>query len=181
MCLNSSKGFTLIEVIVVIVILSIISVITVKFLVDSLRIYTMTVNQMTLFDEGKLALERMVRDIRDARSIARPLAGNSDNCIKFTRENTTVQDTAGEIIRFRLTGTTLEKDKASPNVTVALASNVSAFRVTRSMSDEITLEITLSLRGDERVTLRTMVHPKNLTDSVTYKNFFQNWEEELSS
>jgi len=181
MCLNSSKGFTLIEVIVVIVILSIISVITVKFLVDSLRIYTMTVNQMTLFDEGKLALERMARDIRDARSIARPLAGSSDNGIRFTRDHTTAQDAAGEVIRFQLAGTTLEKHKASPNVTVALASNVSAFTVIRSMSDEITLEITLSLRGDERVTLRTMVHPKNLTDSVTYKNFFQNWEEELSS
>jgi len=38
------KGFTLIEIIIVIVILSIVSAITIKFLVDSLKIYTMTVN-----------------------------------------------------------------------------------------------------------------------------------------
>jgi prepilin-type N-terminal cleavage/methylation domain-containing protein len=53
------KGFTLIEVVVVIVILSIVSAITIYFLASSLRVYTMTVNQKTLFDEGKLALERM--------------------------------------------------------------------------------------------------------------------------
>jgi len=62
------RGFTLIEIIIVIVILGFVSAITIKFLTDSLRIYTMTVNQKTLYDEGKLALERMARDIRDARS-----------------------------------------------------------------------------------------------------------------
>src|SRR4030042_310001 len=53
------RGFTLIEIIIVIVILSIVSGITIKFLIDSLKIYTMTVNQKTLYDEGKLAMERM--------------------------------------------------------------------------------------------------------------------------
>ena len=61
---NSSKGFTLIEVIVVIVILSIASAITIYFLINSIKIYTMTVKQKTLMDEGKVALERMCRDIR---------------------------------------------------------------------------------------------------------------------
>ena len=55
------RGFTLIEIIVVIVILSIVSAITIKFLVDSLRIYTMTVNQKTLYDEAKLALGKDVQ------------------------------------------------------------------------------------------------------------------------
>jgi prepilin-type N-terminal cleavage/methylation domain-containing protein len=171
------KGFTLIEIIIVIVILSITSAITIKFMVDSLRIYTMTVNQKTLFDEGKLALERMVRDIRDARSISRPFAGNSDNWIRFTRDNATAQDVAGETIDYQLTGTDLEKDKASPNVTVILASNVSGFTVTRATDDEITLLLTLSLATGERVTLQTKVYSKNLADSTTYKNYFQNWQE----
>src|SRR4030042_540208 len=112
------RGFTLIEIIIVIVILSIISAITIKFLVDSLRIYTMTVNQKTLFDEGKLALERMCRDIRDANSIT-----STSNSITLTRTNATAQDTAGESITFQLTGNTLEKVKAS--IGYALASNVS--------------------------------------------------------
>jgi prepilin-type N-terminal cleavage/methylation domain-containing protein len=176
------KGFTLIEIIVVIVILSIVSAITIKFLTDSLRIYTMTVNQKTLLDEGKLALERMCRDIRDARSITTPAAGGSGSTIRFRRDNATTQDVVNEDIRFQLTGTTIEKDKANPNVTVALASNVTGFTVTRGQAatndtNEITLVLTLSLTSGEKVTLRTKVYPKNLADSTTYKTYFQNWEE----
>ncbi len=179
--LFQNRGFTLIEIIIVIVILSIISAISIKFVVDSLRIYTMTVNQKTLFDEGKLALERMCRDIRDARSISRPLAGSSSNWMRLIRTTATFGDVAGETIDYELTGTNLEKDKATPNVTVTLASNVSSFTVTRSANDEMTLELTLSLGTGENVTLRTRVYPKNLADSTIYRYYFLNWKEELSS
>ena len=49
---SSDKGFTLIEVIIVIIILSIVAAITLSFMVDSMRIYTLTVNQKTLWTEG---------------------------------------------------------------------------------------------------------------------------------
>ena len=63
------RGFTLIEIIIVIVILSIVSVVTINFLVNSLKTYSMMVNQKTLLDEGKLAMEKMCRDIRNAQSV----------------------------------------------------------------------------------------------------------------
>lgn len=172
------RGFTLIEIIVVIVILSIVSGITIKFLVDSLQIYQMTVNQKTLFDEGKLALERMGRDIRDARSISSVSASS----ITFIRNNATAQDIAGETIIFqRNVGTsTLEKVKTSPSVTLTMADNVSAFAVTNA-TNEIQLQLTLQLASGENVTLQTKVYPKNLPKSATYKNFFQNWMDEVSS
>ena len=172
-----SKGFTLIEIIVVIVILSIVSTITIKFLVDSLRIYTMTVNQKTLFDEGKLTLERMCRDIRDARSIT----GSTADSITFVRTNATAQDIAGETIIFQRNAgaSTLEKVKASPVVTITMAANVSAFAVTNA-TNEIQLQLTLQLTSGENVTLQTKVYPKNLVRSTTYKNFAQNWLEERS-
>jgi prepilin-type N-terminal cleavage/methylation domain-containing protein len=172
-----SKGFTLIEVVVVIVILSIVSVITIYFLVSSLKVYTMTVNQKTLFDEGKLALERMCRDIRDAKSITAPAAGGSGSTITFLRGNLTAQDVADESITFQLTGSNLQKVKASPSTTSILAENVSAFTVTRDTSNEIKLQLTLSLGTGENVTLQTKVYPKNIADSATYKNFFYCWEE----
>jgi prepilin-type N-terminal cleavage/methylation domain-containing protein len=176
------RGFTLIEIIVVIIILSIVAAITIHFLADSLRIYTMTVNQKTLFDEGKLAMERMCRDIRDARSIASPASGGSGNSITFMRNNATAQDIAGENITFRLTGSTLEKVKASPSVTSSMASNVSTFTVTRgATNDEVTLFLSLSLASGEKMTLQTKVYPKNLAKDATYKNFFQNWREDISS
>ncbi len=187
MLLKSSKAFTLIEVVVVIVILSIVSAITINFLINSLQIYTMTVNQKTLFDEGKLALERMCRDIRDGRSITLPASGGSGSSITFIRNNATAQDISGKTIIFQLTGSTLEKVKASPSVTSSLSSNVSTFTVTRGAAgnDEITLVLTLSLTSGENVTLQTKVYPKNLAESATYKNFriqdssgnFASWQE----
>ncbi len=183
---TKSKGFTLIEVIIVIIILSIISAITINFLINSMRIYTMTVKQKTLFDEAKLALERMCRDIRDARSISSPASGSSGSSITFTRTNATAYDVAGETITFQLTGSTLEKVKSSPSATSALASNVSIFTVTRgSTNDEITIVLGLSLSSGENVTLQTKVYPKNLSESATYKNFriqdsygiYSSWQE----
>lgn len=183
-----SKGFTLIEIIIVIVILSVVSAITIKFLIDSLKIYTMTVNQKTLYDEGKLAMERMCRDIRDARSITTPAAGGSGSILTFTRTNLTAQDAANETITFQRNAgnSTLEKIKTSPAATSRMADNVSSFTVTRGSpttnnENEITLLFSLSLGTGENVTLQTKVYPKNLPDSPTYKNFFQNWREEPSS
>jgi prepilin-type N-terminal cleavage/methylation domain-containing protein len=195
---NLERGFTLIEIIVVIVILAIVSAITIKFLTDSLRIYTMTINQKTLLDEGKLALERMCRDIRDARSISQPAAGGSGSEIRFVRNNATSQDLAGENLRFRLLGTTLQKRKSQPSATfIDLASNVFTFSVTRGQAatnntNEITLVLTLSLTSGENVTLQTKVYPKNLSaDPPPYKNFriqeaaglggdYASWQEVLS-
>ena len=175
---GGERGFTLIEIVVVIVILSIVSAITIKFLTDSLRIYTMTVNQKTLFDEGKLALERMCRDIRDARSVT-PFAGIASS-ITFVRNNATAQDIAGETIIFQRNAgaSTLEKVKASPADTRTMASNVSAFNVTNT-TNEIQLQLILNLASGENVTLQTRVYPKNLPKDATYKNFCQNWMEAI--
>jgi Tfp pilus assembly protein PilW len=173
----------LIEIIIVIVILSIVSAIMIYFLINSLKVYTMTVNQKTLFDEGKLALERMVRDIRDARSITTPAAGGSGNTIVFQRVNSTAQDGLNETLTFQLTGTTLEKVKTSPAAISPLASNVSSFTVTRGAAgnEEITLLLTLLLGSGENITLQTKVFPKNFDKNSTYKNYYQNWREEPSS
>ena len=187
---KSYRGFTLIEIIVVIVILSIVSVITIKFLVDSLNIYTMMVNQKTLFDEGKLAMERMCRDIRDAQSITSVTAGPPGS-ITFIRTNATAYDAgppAPETITFQQTGNTLEKVKGGTGYAMAV-SDVTSFTVA-SAANEIQLQLTLSLNSGENVTLQTKVYPKNLSEdlTLTYKNFriqdsggtFSSWQEELS-
>ena len=191
MVFKSSKGFTLIEIIIVIVILAIASAITVKFLVDSMRIYKMTVNQKTLFDEGKLALERMCRDIRDAQNILYPAASGTGNYIRFTRTHATgaSQDNANEIIRFQLAlqldGTyTLQKvknDTGPPTANLAsnVRSNLTDFTVTRDAGTEIQLYLRLSLASGENVTLQTKVYPKNLAASATYKNFRGYWSEAI--
>jgi len=190
---NLERGFTLIEIIIVIVILSIVSAITIKFLFDSLRIYTMTVNQKTLFDEGKLALERMCRDIRDAQDILYPNASSTGNYIRFTRTNATgaSQDGIDEIIRFQLAlqldGTynlqKVKNDTGPPTADLAsnVRNNVTDFIVTRDAGNEIQLYLKLSLATGENVTLQTKVYPKNLLEDtsapVPYKNFYYCWRE----
>jgi prepilin-type N-terminal cleavage/methylation domain-containing protein len=187
---DSSKGFTFIEIIIVVVILSTISAISIYFLVNSLKTYTMAVNQKVLFDEGKLALERICREVRDAKNITSPAAGGSGNSITFTKTNATAQDLANESITFQLNPTNptiLEKIKSSPPANPGMAFHVTRFWVTRgaapSNENEITLELTLQLTSGENVTLQTKVYPKNLNKdaTLTYKNFFQNWMEEVSS
>ena len=178
---NSSKGLTLIEVIIVIVILAIASAITINFLVNSLKVYTMSVNQKTLLDEGKLALERMCRDIRDANDITLPATGGSGSSISFTRTNATALDSASENITFQLAGGNLQKVKTLPPSADSLAGNISAFTVSRDTSNEIKLRLTLSLGTGENVTLQTKVFPKNLPKDSTYKTFFQNWMEVVST
>jgi prepilin-type N-terminal cleavage/methylation domain-containing protein len=178
---GGGKGFTLIEMIVVIVILSVVSAITIKFLVDSLKIYAMTVNQKTLNDEGKLALERMCRDIRDARDII----NTAPSSIAFRRTNATGGDGAGERIRFDLSGTTLQKVKGvnpagNGGTPYAMANDVTPFTVTEA-TNEIQLTLTLSLASGENVTMQTRVYPKNLARDTTYthKTFIQNWQEAI--
>lgn len=176
------RGFTFIEVVIVIVILSIVSSITIYFLAGSVKTFAMMVNQKSLSDEARLALERMCRDIRDARGILAPASGTSGNTIIFQRSHATFGDLAGETISFRLNGTNLEKVKTSPGTTIPLASNVSSFMVTRGIggNDEITLSLTLSLGTGENATLETKVYPKNLTVNPAYKNFFNNWQEVIN-
>jgi prepilin-type N-terminal cleavage/methylation domain-containing protein len=184
-----SKGFTLIEIIIVIVILAIVSAISIKFLVDSMRIYTMTVNQKTLYDEGKFALERMCRDIRDAQTITIPTTGTSGSSITFVRTNATVYDGALDTITFTVAAGTLTKSKIpayAGTATPALAEHVTGFTVTRGRPatndlNQITLTLNLLLTSGENVTLQTRVYPKNLPRDAsvppTYTNFYQNWRE----
>ncbi len=174
------SGFTLIEIIIVIVILCIAAGITIKFLVDGMRIYTMTANQKTLYDEGKLALERMCRDIRDANSVT-AFAGTASS-VTFVRNNATAQDGASEPITFRWLGGTDPLEKVKAGVGYPMASDVSAFDVTNT-NNEIQIRLTLSRTSGENVTLHTRVYPKNLprvTTDTTYKNFCQKWMEVIS-
>jgi prepilin-type N-terminal cleavage/methylation domain-containing protein len=174
-----NKGFTLIEIVIVIVILAIAAGITIKFLGDSVRIYTMTVNQKTLFDEGKLALEKMCRDIRDAQSVTSVTAGPPGS-ITFTRTHLTATDNPNNSITFWQNTTpfpnTLEKTNNNTGSSGILAIGVTSFTVANA-ANEIQLQLTLSLTSGENVTLQTRVYPKNLPKDTTYKNFCRNWME----
>lgn len=173
----NSKGITLIETIVVIVLLGIIGLFTFQFIGGGVQTYIIASNQSKLFAEAKLAMERMVREIRDANTIVEPTSGSSGNSIHFTKSHSTAVDSDTDIY-FQGSGSTLERKRGS-NSPEPLAGNLTSFTVSNN-SAEITLELTLSLGDVENVTLRTKVFPKNLlfaSNDFGGVHFNGNWEE----
>jgi prepilin-type N-terminal cleavage/methylation domain-containing protein len=82
-----NKGFTLIEIVTVIIVLGIIGGFGMSFLIDNSRTYQMMKVQTELYQDGVFAMERISRDITDAR-------GGADvtNCPGFWRTHTTARD-----------------------------------------------------------------------------------------
>ena len=156
----NSKGMTMVELIVVMVLLGVVGLFTFQFIGSGVETYIMASNQTGLLAEAKLAMERMVREIRDAESILAPVSGSSSNSINFIKSHAAL-DGATNIV-FQVSGGVLER-KRGINDPEPLAENVpdGGFTVTND-SSEIKLELTLSLGSGENVTLHTKVYPKNL-------------------
>lgn len=152
-CFGNPCGFTIIEFIIVIVILGILGVYTFSFLGDSMGAYVRVQEHKILYDEGRLAMEHMVREIRDANQNA-AITVVSNTSITFTKLHP-----SSATITYSLTSGTLNRVY---NGTYALAGNVQTFSPTvfgPAFSQVVTLDLTLSGRGTVR--FRTIIYPRN--------------------
>lgn len=124
----NEKGYTLIEIIIVIVILGIVGGITFQFVAHGVEAFKKSRDRKDLYDQGRLALERMTRELRDAKEVT---ASGNDN-ITFKVAHPSAYGVTEEI-KYQLNGTDLERvadpSTATPPYPV-LASNVSSFTVT---------------------------------------------------
>jgi len=66
MPIRSSRGFTLIEMVMTITLLSIIAVVLAPVLSSSVSIYAADTSRAALIQKGRLALERIAREVREA-------------------------------------------------------------------------------------------------------------------
>ena len=124
----NSKGYTLIEIVVVIVVLGIISGVTFQIVASGVEVFKKSSGRKDLSDQGRLALDRMVRELRDAKEIT----ATSGDSITFKKAHPSAQDSAEEI-KFQLNGANLERiaDPSGTSITSVLAASVSSFTVTQ--------------------------------------------------
>jgi len=124
----NNHGYTLIEIVVVIVVLGIISGVTFQIVASGVEVFKKSSGRKELSDQGRLALDRMVRELRDAKEIT----ATSGDSITFKKAHPSAQDSAEEI-KFQLNGANLERiaDPSGSSITSVLAANVSSFTVTQ--------------------------------------------------
>jgi prepilin-type N-terminal cleavage/methylation domain-containing protein len=123
----SNHGYTLIEMVIVIVILGIIGAFTFQMVVAGVQAFKKSSARKDLLDQGRLALERMVRELRDGKEIT----DCSTNSITFKKAHPAQAADNIEEVKFELDGTDLKRvgDPSGAAQTAVLASNVTSFQV----------------------------------------------------
>ncbi|MCG6916825.1 MAG: prepilin-type N-terminal cleavage/methylation domain-containing protein [Deltaproteobacteria bacterium] len=126
----NNHGYTLVEIVIVIVILGIIGAFTFQMVAAGVQAFRKSSARKELSDQGRLALERMAREIRDAYQIQ----ATQSTADEFTFKRKHPGESADNIeeIKFWLDGTDLKRvgDPNGTPVEAVLASNVSNFTVT---------------------------------------------------
>jgi len=131
----NNKGYTLIEIIIVIVILGVIgaftfqmvAAFTFQMVAAGVQAFKKSSARKDLVDQGRIALERMVRELRDTKEVT----GSASSSITFKKAHPAQAADNIEEIKFELVGTDLKRvgDPSGTPVTAVLASNVESFQV----------------------------------------------------
>ncbi|MGA3084671.1 MAG: prepilin-type N-terminal cleavage/methylation domain-containing protein [Thermodesulfobacteriota bacterium] len=164
---HAKKGFTLIEIIMTIIIVGIISIVVGPILLQGFTSFFVSSGLTDMDAQGKLAMERMARDIRMIQS---PLSSNITTMTATQFTFVTGVTGSNVTVSYQLSGTQLNRN------TPILATNVSALTFTYLQNDRVTLatgagniwvvqiQLTLSYSGggfNESKTFQTSVFPRN--------------------
>jgi prepilin-type N-terminal cleavage/methylation domain-containing protein len=124
---GGQSGYTLVEIIMVIVILGVIGAFTFQFVAHGVQAFKKSSARKDLYDQGRLALERMVRELRDTKEVT----DSSGSSVTFKKAHPTQAADNIEEIKFELVGSDLKRvgDPNGTPATAVLASNVDSFQV----------------------------------------------------
>jgi type II secretory pathway pseudopilin PulG len=151
------SGHTLIELVLVMVLIALLAGMGLLGMLRSIDLYTGTTRDyLEVFQEGKIALEKMAREIREATPGNVSASTDSLSVIKKTG-HTTEADSNLEITFFR-SGNTLQRTSSAG--TYDLADNITVFNPGKDEdTGVITVDLTLA-KGGNTVRLRTATLPR---------------------
>jgi prepilin-type N-terminal cleavage/methylation domain-containing protein len=166
---GKNRGFTLMEMTITMVILSVMVIFTLTFIYQAVQIY-MAVNERTRgYEEVQFAMERMVREIREASNITYPAPGTAN----ASQVTVNIKRPSGiiETVDFRLSdGNIIRNDNQHP-----VAGHVSNFNVERTVNDDprygpnkLTLWITFTANDGQTITTCMHIVPKNISGAASY-------------
>jgi len=145
----NNHGYTLIEIIIVIVILGVIGAFTFQMVAAGVQAFKKSSARKDILDQGRLALERMVRELRDGKEIT----DCSSNSITFKKAHPAQAADNIEEVKFELDGTDLKRvgdpngNEGGPYEAV-LASDVTSFQVGGGGSGSVTVDASSSGSAD---------------------------------
>ena len=118
--MKKTKGFTLVELVIVITIVGIVALIIGTMLLGTIKAWTFKFNRNDILWDGRLALDRMTREIRTVKNATSVTTATSSQ-FRFT-------DTGNKDITYSLTSTNLNRtENGTANL---LAENVSSIAFT---------------------------------------------------
>lgn len=152
------NGFTLIELVITIILMSIVSVISMQMLSQGLTAYLTAQNVVTADQQARLALERMVRDLRSI--------GSSNAITTATSAQFTFTDLSGTSFNYALSGTNLMVNNqilANGITSLTLSYYDSSGNTTSTLSAirYITISINVT-QSNANFTVSTSIYPMNL-------------------
>ena len=159
--MGKPRGFSLIEMIVVIVILGIVGLMAFGFLGNSMAAYMIVKENDRIYDEGLMAMERMTREIKDARydGVTYLITNVANTSVTFTRQHATPQD-ASTSITFRRNGNVLER-QGNVSGTNVLAGNVASFTPTIVSGKNVNLSLGLTVAGGGSLVFQSTAAARN--------------------
>jgi prepilin-type N-terminal cleavage/methylation domain-containing protein len=152
---KSLKGFTLVEMVVTILLVSILAFAVTYIFMEGFRSYIMNRNIIDLRSGLRVALKRMVFEIRESEINPTEIAGG------FKIQADVDDDGTAETIIYQLVGTNIRRtvgDTPEANAPILLGS-VSSANFPGLGTNTVTLDITAS-RMDDQVHIRTKVRAR---------------------
>lgn len=138
-------GFTLIEVIIVVILTGILGTFTFYILSGSTRTFATMATRKERADDAVLALEKISREVRDAKTVTSPADTTEGSTLTFTKKNASGNDTSTNI-SYSLEGTELRRVSTggSNPGTAVVAKNVSSFTASKDASNRIVIKLAFS-------------------------------------